>query len=348
MSDTDIEKTYDSMAEPFVSIVIVNFNGVHHLSECLRSIEGIEYQNYEVILVDNASHDDSIAFVKNNFSRVKIFPLNENYGFAEGSNIGASHAKGEYIVFLNNDTKVDTKWLSELVEVIRHDDSIATCGSKMFFYEGGIINHAGGAITLLGNGFDIGFGQMDSEEFNDQRTVGYNCGGSMMVSKTIFNRLGGFDPDYFACFEDVDLCLRAWISGYKNVYVPTSIVYHKYGATFGNRYSANRVYGCQKNRLFNILKNFELANIVKGICISVPYDFVRILSFLVHRELKIAFLLLKAYVRVLFELKNISQKRKLIQKNRKVSDKILTKMGIFTPTKEGIKEFIRLNRLKYN
>src|SRR5574341_1061761 len=134
------------MTAPFVSIIIVNFNGAHHLHECLVSIEETDYRNYEVVLVDNASHDDSIAIVENNFPWVRIIPLSQNCGFAEGSNLGASYAQGEFIVFLNNDTKVHKRWLSELVNGIVYDNSIATCGSKMFFYGGNIVNHAGASV----------------------------------------------------------------------------------------------------------------------------------------------------------------------------------------------------------
>ncbi len=276
-----VAKTYEP-EEPFVSIVIVNFNGAHHLQECLTSIEEIDYQNHEVVLVDNASCDDSIA----------------------------------------------------------------TCGSKMFFYEGNIINHAGASITLLGSAYDIGFGQKDSKVFNNKKFVGSTCGGSMIIRKNIFDLLGGFDPDYFACSEDVDLCLRAWIYGFKNVYVPASIVHHKYGGTLGKRQSALRVYACQKNRLINMLKNFETLNVLKGFCISIPYDFVRIVFFSFRKEIKISFSLLKAYIDVFLLMDNILQKRKIIQKNRKVSDSTLIKMGIISPLPEGAREFFRLNSLK--
>lgn len=336
------------MTEPFVSIIIVNYNGSHHLYECLASIQEIDYQNYDVILIDNASCDNSIDFVTQNFPWVRVVPLYKNYGFAGGSNIGAGHASGELIVFLNNDTKVKKQWLSELVKEIIKDNSIATCGSKMFFYGGNIINHAGAAVTFLGNAYDIGFGQEDSETFDNTKFVGSTCGASMIIRKNVFNWLEGFDSDYFACSEDVDLCLRAWIYGFKNMYVPASIVYHKYGSTLGKRQSASRVYVCQKNRLINILKNFEFLNVLKGFCISIPYDSVRILIFLYRKEIKIAFSLIKAYVDVFIVMNRILQKRKIIQKNRKVPDSTLIKMGIITPLTEGIREFFRLNRLKYN
>ena len=336
------------MKEPLVSIIIVNYNGVHHLQDCLKSIQEIDYPNYEVVLVDNASWDDSIQFVRKNFQWVRIISLEKNHGFAEGSNIGASNASGEYIVFLNNDTKVDKKWLSELVKEISRDDSIATCGSKMLFYSGNIVNHAGASLTLLGNTFDIGFGQKDSEVFDKRGLVGSTCGGSMIIKKNIFELLGGFDPDYFACSEDVDLCLRAWIYGFKNMYVPASIVYHKYGGTLGKRQSEWRIYVCQKNRLVNILKNFETPNIIKGLFISIPYDLVRIVIFLSCMEIKTALSIIKAYIDVFVIINRILQKRKIVQKNRKISDNYIIKMGLITPLTDGIREFVRLNRLKYN
>ncbi len=333
------------MTEPSVSIVIVNFNGVKHLDDCLRSIQEIAYENYETILVDNASSDNSIEYVKNNFPFVRIVPLDKNYGFAEGSNIGACNAKGEFIVFLNNDTMVKKQWLTELVKGVTRDDSIATCGSKMFFYGGNVINHAGAALTFLGNGYDIGFGQKDSADFDIEKAVGSTCGGSMIIRKKIFDQLGGFDPDHFACAEDVDLCYRAWIYGFKNVYVPASIVYHKYGGTLGKRQSAWRVYVCQKNRLVNMLKNFETPNVLKGFFISRPYDSFRFVFFLYRKEMKIAFSLVKAYIDVFRSLDRILQKRKIIQENRKVSDSALVRMGVLTSLTDGIKEFFRLNRL---
>ncbi len=334
------------MTAPFVSIIIVNFNGAHHLLECLKSIEETDYRNYEVVLVDNASHDDSIAFVKNNFPAVRIVPLQQNCGFAGGSNLGASFAEGELMVFLNNDTRVHRRWLSELVNGIVYDNSIATCGSKMFFYGGNIVNHAGAAVTLLGSAYDIGFGQKDSKTFDVKKTVGSTCGGSMIIRKNIFELLGGFDPDYFACSEDVDLCLRAWIYGFKNMYVPASIVYHKYGGTLGKRQSAGRVYICQKNRLINLLKNFEFPNVLKGLCISIPYDSTRILFFLYRKEVRIAFSLIKAYIDVISMMDRILQKRKIVQMNRKVSDGTLIRMGVITPLAEGVREFFRLNNLR--
>ncbi len=326
---------------PKVSIIIVNLNGANYLYDCLSSLKSIDYQNYEVILVDNASSDSSLPLVKQNFPWVKIIALKENHGFAEASNIGADHASGDLLVFLNNDTRVKKTWLSEMVKHM--DDSIATCGSKILFYEKDIINHAGGAITLLGSGYDIGFGKRDSKEFDDTKFVGSTCGCSMLIRKNIFELLGGFDPDYFACSEDVDLCLRAWIYGFKNLYVPSSVVYHRYGGTLGKRQSYKRVYFCQRNRLINILKNFEPQNILKGILISIIYDFVRILFFVCKKDIKLIFYLIKAYIDVLMMTKPILKKRRVIQKNRRVSDNKLVKMGVITSLTKGIHEFIRLN-----
>jgi GT2 family glycosyltransferase len=336
------------MTEPYVSIIIVNYNGAHHLHECLTSIQEIDYPDHEVVMVDNASSDDSIPFVKENFPFVRIISLSRNYGFAEGSNIGAKNSKGEYVVFLNNDTKVDKKWLSELVKEIIRDNSIAACGSKMLFYDGNRINHAGASITLLGNAYDIGFGQEDNGKFDQKRFVGSTCGGSMILRKKVFDLLGGFDPEYFACSEDVDICLRAWIYGFKNMYVPASIVYHKYGETLGKRQSAWRIYFCQKNRLVNILKNFETINIIKSLIISIPYDCVRMMIFLSFMETRTAFSLIKANIDVLAKMNRILQKRKIIQRKRRMSDSSIIKMGIITPLTDGIREFARLNRLRDN
>ncbi|HEX7468213.1 MAG TPA: glycosyltransferase family 2 protein, partial [Methanobacterium sp.] len=122
-----------SNVNPLISVIITNYNGKIHLKECLDSLERIDYDNYEIILVDNASVDGSVEFAKTILPTIKVIPLDKNYGFAEGCNIGALEAKGEFIVFLNNDTRVDAEWLSELVNATKIYGENNIYSSKVLF-----------------------------------------------------------------------------------------------------------------------------------------------------------------------------------------------------------------------
>ncbi len=234
---------------PLVSIIIVNYNGKTHLEECLSSLEKIDYKNYEIILVDNNSTDTSVEYVKNTYPSITIIKLNRNYGFAEPNNIGAKNAKGDYLLFLNNDTTVNPNFISEMVNVLEQDPQIAICQS-LLLKPNGEVDSSGDFVDTLGRAYS------SKNKENEVKKILSARGASMMVRKDSFWDLGGFDKRFFASFEDVDLGWRAWIWGYKIVLVPNSIVYHKGGQTVKQHLSEVRFNGV-KNSLIIRLTNFE-------------------------------------------------------------------------------------------
>jgi len=234
---------------PLVSVIIVNYNGKTHLEECLSSLEKIDYKNYEIILVDNNSTDTSVEYVKNTYPSITIIKLNRNYGFAEPNNIGAKNAKGDYLLFLNNDTTVNLNFISEMVNVLEQDPQIAICQS-LLLKPNGEVDSSGDFIDTLGRAYS------SKNKENEVKKILSARGASMMVRKDAFWDLGGFDKRFFASFEDVDLGWRAWIWGYKIVLVPNSIVYHKGGQTVKQHLSEVRFHGV-KNSLIIRLTNFE-------------------------------------------------------------------------------------------
>jgi GT2 family glycosyltransferase len=250
----------------------------------------------------------------------------------------------EYIALLNDDTKVDSKWLEELVKVMESDKSIFAVGSKIMFYDKPyVIQHAGAKITLIGAGIDIGFGESNSSKYNIKRIVGAVCGASMLIRKDIFKRLGGFDESYLAYFEDVDLCWRSWLYGYKVLYEPKSIVYHKFGGSWGKRLSVQRLYFSHINKLRNIFKNLELNNLLKGLIFSLAFDSIRFLLLLSRKNISGAKALIKSDKNFIKDIKRTIEKRARIQANRLLRDKDLYKMGFFCSVKEGFREFFRLD-----
>ncbi len=332
---------------PMVSVVITNYNGEIHLQECLNSLKDIKYSNYEIILLDNASVDNSIELARKICPEIRIVSLDKNYGFAEGTNKGAQEAKGEFIVFLNNDTRVHENWLIELVNSVKLYGEENIYSSKVLFYDPPHkINTIGGIITPMGSGLDINFAKPDLEKYSNVRFVGSPSGCSMLIKKSLFEKMGGFDKDYFAYLEDVDFGWRCWLNGHKTYYIPTSIVYHKYGATGGQMDSPFRVFHVQKNRLSNILKNFSRKNIVSGLIISTGFDIVRISGFALKGNFELVSAVFKGNYYFIKNIPETLKKRKYIQKNRKISDSKMAEMGLIASLKWCINEFRRLEQLK--
>ena len=238
-----------------VSIIIVNYNGKRFLNDCLSSLSSIKYTEHEVILVDNNSTDESIDFVKQKFPSVIIKQLDQNLGFAEANNIGGDIAKGDLLLFLNNDTKVTEGFLDPLVEAIKSDE-IAICQSLLLKPDG--------AIDSSGDFIDQ-YGRAYNNKTIPKQTSPILCarGACMLVKKNIFNDLGQFDKNFFVSFEDVDFGLRARICGYDAVIVPNSIVYHLGSGTISKMKKEIQFHSI-KNFLILRLANFETQFSIKS------------------------------------------------------------------------------------
>lgn len=250
------------MNEPLVSVVVLNYNGLNDLKECLDSLYNLIYKNIELILVDNNSQDESVEFVKKNYNKVKIIQLDKNYGFAQGNNLGIVHTIGDYIVLLNMDTVVDKNWLSELVKVAEKSKKIVIVGSKIYYYDNKkIIDFAGSSCDRYGKTNPIGIKREDSELLNIQTRAFFVCGASLLFKRELYKKINLFDPTYFAYYDDVDFCWRAWISGYEVIYAPKSFIYHKIGRVIKNMWIIS--YLTERNKFRTLLKNYEIKSLVK-------------------------------------------------------------------------------------
>lgn len=232
-----------------VSIIIVNYNGKELLKKCLDSLFKIEYDNFEVIIVDNNSTDNTIEFITKNYPSIQILKLDSNKGFAEPNNLAAKIAKGDFLLFLNNDTVVTPNFISEMMKILEHDKTIGICQSLLLKPDGSI-DSSGDFIDKLGVVYN------SKTKIKEIRNISSARGASMLIEKKIFNKLGGFDEKFFFSFEDVDLGWRTWILGYKVVIVPNSIVYHSAGTTTSKLKSESAFHGL-KNQLAMKITNFE-------------------------------------------------------------------------------------------
>lgn len=335
-----------SKSEPKVAVLVLNYNGKNHLAECLQSLLILDYENYKVYVVDNGSADGSVKYANELFPWVEVIAFEKNLGFAKAYNEAIKKVDADLVALLNNDTKVDRKWLQELVNAILEDKLIAAVGSKILLYDNPqLLNHAGAKITLIGGGFDIGLYRQDANEYNMKKPVGAVCGAAMLVKKDVFLEMGGFDDDFFAYFEDTDFCWRAWLYGYKVIYVPTSVVYHKLGGSWG-RSSPQKVFLGEKNRLSSMIKNVEWVNLIIGLFLTICFNMIRTIIYSRNRAHNMVLSVIKADLWISKNIPKIMNKR-ILQKKRVVKrDHTLFELGVIASVGESIREFFRLNFTK--
>jgi len=242
------------MSDPLASIVIVNWNGRQHLEGCLTAVAAQQGVETETILVDNGSSDDSVRFVRDRFAWVRIVALGENRGFAGGNNAGVREARGQYIVFLNNDTVPEAGWLHALIRGRAEGGDTALASSRIVYaHDPRVIDSAGDGLLRWGGAFKRLHGA-STEAASQSREVFGVCGAACVIPKTVFEELGGFDEDFFVSHEDVDLSYRARLLGYSCRYVADAIVRHHGSATLG-RISDTAVFHGQRNLEWMYFKN---------------------------------------------------------------------------------------------
>jgi len=315
--------------KPLVSIIIVNYNGKSHLEQCLESIMKIDYTNFEIILVDNNSVDDSIEYVKNNYPSIMIIKLDNNYGFAEPNNIGAKNAKGDLLLFLNNDTIVTPNFISELVTAMEKDPKIVIAQS-LLMKPNGDIDSSGDFIDVFGRAYSSRI------KTDNTRLILSARGASMIVRKKIFFDLDGFDKNFFASFEDVDLGWKANMFGYKVVIVPKSVVFHDGSQTIKKINSTIQFHGV-KNTLILRLTNFEFFYSVKSITTLFFVSMIRKIFGIsvindpeVSPPLPSSKIIFKGIIWVLKNMGYILHKKRDVGSKRKLSTKELQKLGLIT------------------
>lgn len=251
-----------------VSVIIVNWNGSSYLDTCLGSLAKQDYDAVEVIFVDNASTDHSVELVKKNFPKTKIVVSKKNLGFAGANNLGFHQATGEYVLFLNNDTRVTSTFLTELVKVVESSPKIAGAQSKMRLMDDPEnLDSVGAFLTATGFLYHYGFIKPDGPKYDHQIPIFSAKGACMMFKRSVLQEVlvNGelFDPQFFAYFEETDVCHRVWLAGYTIVFAPKSLIYHKMGGTSKAMNSAFIQFHSFKNRINTYLKNLSSLELLK-------------------------------------------------------------------------------------
>jgi GT2 family glycosyltransferase len=263
-----------------ISIIIPNYNGEKYLSDCIGALYNQDYLDYEVILVDNASSDNSLILVKNQFPGIILVENPVNRGFAGGCNDGARKARGDYLLFINTDTIAPLGFLSTLFRATITTPDYAMFATKMI-YPDGRINSAGICISLSGAAWDRGMGEYDRGQYDKREEVLGPCGGAAMYRTKEFTSVGGFDEDFFLYMEDVDLAFRIRLGGGRCLYIPGAVIVHYHGGTAGVETDIAIYYG-NRNIIWYPVKDFPLMLLI----FSIPWILGRTIGVIGYYALK--------------------------------------------------------------
>ncbi len=264
---------------PSVAIVILNWNGKEFLKKFLPSVTASTYENYFIVIADNASDDDSIIFIQQNYSQVKILQNKTNEGFAKGYNSALKQITADYFILLNSDVEVTPGWIEPVISLMQSDDTIAACQPKILSYHDRnkfeYAGACGGWLDSFGYPFNRGrifdICEFDKGQYNDVQQVFWATGAALFVKANVFNRMHGFDEYFFAHQEEIDLCWRLQLAGYKILVQPSSVVYHVGGGTLpmGNK---TKVFLNFRNNLIMLTKNSPAAEALWKIPFRICLD----------------------------------------------------------------------------
>jgi GT2 family glycosyltransferase len=239
---------------PLLTVIIPNWNGAQHLPACLNSLRRQTLRDFQVIVVDNASTDGSLELLAKDYPEAQVIALPENRGFAGACNAGIRASQSEFVVLLNNDTEADPGWLAAIVDAFRRHPEAGIVASKMLLFDRRDTFHtAGDFYRLDGVPGNRGVWQQDVGQYDREEYVFSACGGSAAYRRAMLDEIGLLDEDFFYSCEDVDLAWRAQLAGWRVLYVPQAVVYHKLSATGGGPIAS---FYDGRNFLWLVAKNY--------------------------------------------------------------------------------------------
>ncbi|MFY0674168.1 MAG: glycosyltransferase family 2 protein [Bacteroidia bacterium] len=267
------------MNRPKVATAILNWNGRHWLEKFLPSVMATDYANHQIVVIDNGSTDDTIDFLEKQYPEVQIVINSENHGFAGGYNEGLKNVEADYYAILNSDVEVDPNWLNPLVDLLEENEKIAACQPKLlgynqkthFEYAGA----CGGFIDWYGFPFCRGrifeSNEEDLGQYDTARPVFWATGAALFIRANLFHEQKGFDADFFAHMEEIDLCWRLQNAGYEIWAEPKSVCYHVGGGTLGKE-NPRKTYLNFRNNLYMMSKNLPLGDALIRILLRMIID----------------------------------------------------------------------------
>jgi len=305
LSESNVNHDFQRM----VSAIVITYNSEEHIRECLRSLENQNYKPLEVLIVDNASRDQTKKIIKQDFPAIKLIALDKNIYFPGAVNRGIKAARGDYILILNDDVVLVEDCVTRLVRRMEEEScAAAACPMMKFYHLRGFINGIGNHIRDHGWGSDNFIGLVDCGQFRELREVPSACFGAVMLRREAIEEVGLLDESYKSYYEDVDWSFRAWLRGWKIIAVPEAVVYHKFGSHW--KESPEKFKLVTRNRLRLILKMFSGKTFLHFLKNYTQEDLNNFISFLRRRKWTYAGSLLAAYLSLLASLFEIYGKRR--------------------------------------
>ena len=240
---------------PLVSIIILNYNAGDLLLNCVDSVFKSTYPNFEVIIVDNLSTDNSHIRCKEKFEKIQLIENKKNLGYCEGNNVGIKSANGEFILILNPDTIVDPDWLNELFHAYHKHGEALYQPKHLSLKEKSSIMSTGNMMNVFGFGYAREKGEKDVNQHNAIEQIGYASGTCLFVPSSIFKNVGLLDPFIFLYHDDLDFGWRAAQLGIKSYYVPSSVIYH--AESYLLRWNAEKFFWLERNRKYCLLTHYS-------------------------------------------------------------------------------------------
>lgn len=305
-----------------VAVVILNWNGKKLLERFLPSVVACSQNIAEIIIADNNSSDTSVEFLKHHYPQIKLIQNEKNFGFAQGYNVALKQVDADYYVLLNSDIEVTEGWIDGIISLMDSDENIAACQPKILSYNNKnnfeYAGAAGGFIDSLGYPFCRGrifqSIEKDYNQYDDIKEIFWATGACLFVKASCFHKLGGFDEDFFAHMEEIDLCWRFKNAGYKIFYYPNSVIFHIGGATL-NKVSSQKTFLNFRNNLSLIYKNATQGKLKSILFKRAFLDFIAAVSFIFSGGFAHFYAVVKAYFAFYRSLKKIKEKRNSMAQN---------------------------------
>jgi GT2 family glycosyltransferase len=302
------------------AVVILNYNGEKLLQQFLPSVLKFSAEA-EIIIADNNSSDHSMEFVRQNFPQIRRIQLDQNYGFCGGYNKALKQVVADYYVLLNSDIEVTPQWLAPMVHLLDHNPSVAAVQPKVLSYHNkNKFEHAGAAggfIDSLGYPFCRGrvfdYIEEDHGQYNDQREIFWATGACLMIRSDVFRKFDGFDEDFFAHMEEIDLCWKIQRSKQKVFYCGSSTIYHVGAGTLSYRHP-KKVFLNFRNGLSLLFKHLNTGELIYKLPLRIALDVIAAFQFLLKGEGRSFAAVIRAHGNFLFNLSNELKKRKVVRK----------------------------------
>lgn len=331
-----------SNIKPTVSVIILNWNGLKLLKKYFNSLLNQSYKNFEIIFFDNNSQDNSINFIetlkKNSKIKIKIVKNKQNDGTAYASNLAYKYARGKYIFFVSNDMLFDKNLIQRLYNYCEYKTNIGVATVKMLRHisdkKTNIIDSMGANVDILccADSVNIHKNLKSINDKNDE--VFFAFGGALFIKSSIFKKVTGYDERYFTLTDDIDLCWRVRLLGFKIQYINSSYLYHKVSGTLGKTHNRHvKRFFSERNNLCSMIKNYSLTSLFIILPFYLIVSIFESLFFIIFLKYEMSIVPFKAIQWNVQNIKKTLKKRKYIQKNRKVSDFYIFKSMNLVPQK---------------